>query len=714
MTLTLPQSAAQRRSLAAALRSHQAELSRRLYDAVRGPSCASWEIPQTFDEVQEWGRSQLAIAMDLLTAWFATSDPLYKELFAGWVHSRLAADLSEESVPSDYRPGIALELVRASWKAALQSRVTAEAVEILEADLNQIQAGLIKPSLRRLRILFVGDCIQFEIMTALAAPCVQAQIAFDPVLINERVQPVLRNRIRTLRADEFDLVFFSPFSHSYLPEYEVLLQPQSYFWPASKIADHVDRMLQEVCATVDTLATRFQCPVYVHNTAATVQSFSKWPGLAKSFISGRNRRMARKFINDGLARHLENPLLESRVHPIDEDGLRAHKSESELGRVYLNSHSFHPTRLGIELGRGLYFAAVYAAAFLAAKKVVVCDLDNTLWNGVIGEGPVEHFSERQAVLKQLRHKGVVLAINSKNDPRNVHWSGATLQAEDFVAARINWDSKVANMAGIRDELNLKLKDFVFIDDRPDELWRMQNAFPEIITLDATLPATWQLLAHWQMTLSPSQEEDRTRLYQEKARREEFVNHLAQASEAMEDEAAALTALELSVKIEEANGQGLKRAAELINRTSQFNLCGSRTTVHELEEGLGTRHWVITARADDRFGGMGVVGVMRVDLMPGRIEIPVFVLSCRAFGFGIEYALLNSVRKLVPADFAIIGHYQETKLNQPCRKLYPESGMIWNGASWRGRVGELPNDPAWLRIENEVIEKPLTEQQAAGK
>ncbi len=714
MNRSLPPSASHRRSLAAALRSHQEELSRRLYDAVRDPSCANWAIPQTFEEVQEWGRSQLAIAMDLLTAWFASGDPLYKELFAGWIHSRLAADLSEEGVPGDYRPGKALELAKGSWKAALQSRVSAEAVEILEADLEQIQAGLEKAPLRRLRILFIGDCLQFEIMTTLAAPCVQVQIAFDPVLINERVQPVLRNRIRTLSADEFDLVFFSPFSHSYLPEYEVLLKPQSCFWPASKIAGHVDRMLQEVCATVDTLAARFQCPIYVHNTAGTVQSFSKWPGLAKSLVSGRNRGIARKLINDGLARYRKNPLLESRVHHIDEDGLRAHTSESELGCVYLNSYSFHPTRLGIELGRGPYFAAVYAAAFLTGKKVVVCDLDNTLWNGVIGEGPVEHFAERQIVLKGLRQRGVVLAINSKNDPRNIHWSGATLQAEDFVAARINWDPKVANMGAIRDELNLKLKDFVFIDDRPDELWRMQNAFPEIVTLDATQPATWNFLSYWLMTLSPSQEEDRTRLYQEKARREEFVNHLAQASEAMEDEAAALTALELSVKIEEASGQGLKRAAELINRTSQFNLCGSRTTVAELEEGLGARHWVITARAEDRFGSMGVVGVMRVDLMPGRIEIPIFVLSCRAFGFGIEYALLNSVRKLVPADFAIIGHYQETKLNQPCRKLYPESGMIWNGASWTGRVVELPRDPAWLRIENEITAKPLTEQQAAGK
>ena len=85
----------------------------------------------------------------------------------------------------------------------------------------------------------------------------------------------------------------------------------------------------------------------------------------------------------------------------------------------------------------------------------MCDLDNTLWSGVIGEGSVTHYLERQVLLKGLKHRGVLLSVNSKNDPKNVHWSGAALQAEDFVAARINWDSKVDNMASIRDELNLE-------------------------------------------------------------------------------------------------------------------------------------------------------------------------------------------------------------------------------------------------------------------
>jgi FkbH-like protein len=298
---------------------------------------------------------------------------------------------------------------------------------------------------------------------------------------------------------------------------------------------------------------------------------------------------------------------------------------------------------------------------------------------------------------------VLLSIISKNDPKNVHWSGAALQLEDFVAPRINWEPKTANLASIRDELNLKVKDFVFIDDRPDELERMRNAFPEILALDATEPATWRFLAHWRDGLPANPEEDRTKLYHERVGREQFVSGLSQMAHAVEDETAAFTALGLSVKIQEVTRTGLKRAAELINRTNQFNLCGSRATERELASGMGTRNTIVQAQAADKFGTMGVVGIMQVDRHADRIEIPIFVLSCRAFGFGIEYALLNAVRMLAPDDCLVVGHYQETQFNQVCREFYSASGLRWDGNHWIGRVEELRPAPAWLAIENTMVE-----------
>jgi FkbH-like protein len=692
--------------LASALQKNRIELSRALFAAVRDKDCAAWKGAQRFDEVEEWGRAQLLTAIDLLAAWFRTRDPVLQELFAGWVHSRLVSDLSNEGAPADYKSYKAIEFAKNLWIAILGSQVSSEAIQLLRADLDRIAHVLSEQTLKELRVLFIGDCIQFEIITSLMARCVHTQISVKPTLFNERVQPLFRNRIRTFGNDEFDLVFFSPFSHRNLPEYEALLGPKSLFWSNGEIARRVNAMLAEVCGTLDVLAGQFHCPIYVHNTAAAVQSFGELSGLAKSLVSQRGRSRARKFINDGIARYLNNPQLESRVLLLDEDGLRSRHGERALGRVYLNSYALHPTRLGVELGRALYADAVYSTAFLSGKKVVVCDLDNTLWDGVIGEGPVEHYLGRQCVLKELRRRGVLLSINSKNDPHNIRWSDALLQADDFVAPQINWKPKAANMADIRDELNLKLKDFVFIDDRPDELARIHDAFPEILVLDATCSRTWDLLSCWYKSLPSNPQEDRTTLYHQRVKREQFVSGMLQSSTLVEDETSALKALEISVKIQEAGRSGLKRAAELINRTNQFNLCGTRTTARELEGAMDGPHSIITAEASDKFGSMGVVGIMRVEWKPGRAEIPIFVLSCRAFGFGIEYSMLNALRKLAPGDHVVIGHYKETQFNQPCRQFYPTSGMKWDGSTWVGALAELRPDPVWLAIRIDIAAKPV--------
>ena len=132
---------------------------------------------------------------------------------------------------------------------------------------------------------------------------------------------------------------------------------------------------------------------------------------------------------------------------------------------------------------------------LAKKKLIVCDLDNTLSRrGVIGEGQVSHYRDRQETLQALKKKGILLAINSKNNPANVRWNGAVLNDGDFVNAQINWQPKVLNMRRIAEELNLKLKDFLFLDDRADERGMVAEALPEVTSLDAENPDTWRRLA----------------------------------------------------------------------------------------------------------------------------------------------------------------------------------------------------------------------------
>src|SRR5262249_34922468 len=163
----------------------------------------------------------------------------------------------------------------------------------------------------------------------------------------------------------------------------------------------------------------------------------------------------------------------------------------------------------------------------------------------------------------------------------------------------------------------------------------QAAFPDLHVLSAARPETWRFLRHWQRMLPPNPDEDRTRLYHERVRREQFVKDRASAAGPVEDEGAALAGLRVTVTIRQARRSDLKRVVELVNRTNQFNLCGSRTTLREIQDRLGTGAAVVLADASDKFGQMGVVGVMVAEVKPDLVEIPMFVLSCRVFGFGIE-------------------------------------------------------------------------------
>jgi len=683
--------------LAAAFRTHRKPLAEGLFAAWREPDCGSGAVPSTLNAIDPGHQAYFSTAIDLAERWFATGDALWQDLFAGWVHSNLREPSLALANPDRYQPVHVLEHARVRWGSFLATAISTPALQILSENLGSLIARLMASTSKRLRVVYIGDCLIGDVMNGMVGQSLDLGIELDSVLVHDPVHAVLRNQIRALKGG-VDLVFYSPFSHNFSPEYELLLRPWSAFWSRARMFGLLDRLLDEISNTLRTVAARMQCPIYVHNSGGTLLMDSlrlrRWGLYA---LSWRNRHDAVVFIDERLRRILADPALEGRVQLLDELRLQETTSRLVLGFSIFNGSLFHPSRLGLALARGPYRDAVWTAAYLIDKKVVVCDLDNTLWDGVIGEGPVRHHFDRQQLLLELRRRGILLSINSKNDPANVHFSGCALQADDFVAPRINWDSKVANMHGIVAELNLNPAHFIFIDDRPEELERMKNAFPGMLILDARETSTWRRLALWPAHLSASGHEDRTRLYHERAAREQFLA-VRPTEPSQEDELTALKALDLSVTIETVGRSGVKRAVELINRTNQFNVAGSRTTQGEVESGLGASHTLLAASVRDKFGNMGVVGVMRVDLSEPHAEIPVFVLSCRVFGFGIEYALLNALRRLLPGDRQIIGHYRETQANGPGRQLYANSGFTWNGTHWTASVADLPPDPAWLRIE----------------
>jgi FkbH-like protein len=533
-------------------------------------------------------------------------------------------------------------------------------------------AGLTTEAARHVRTLFVGDCIMAEIATFLGGPLASIGISIDPFPINPRSVEELKRLIAGLPSKQFDLIFFSPFSHSRIPEIETFISPRrGLVSSAENLEAHAVSIIDQTRPLLDHLASSFECPIYINNGAFVHKSVSAAKSLLSAIAIRRSSSFARRRINGWLADYIAN--LNDRTFPhlflIDEDAIASHAGRVAVSR-YLHSSPFQHAAVISQKIASAYQDRIQMAAQLLGKKLVICDLDNTIWDGLIGEGSVSHFVERQSVLRSLKEfGGIVLSIASKNDPANVNFVGGVLSEADFVAPQISWGMKTEAIARIKRTLNLQTKHMVFVDDRPDERALVVEAFPDITVLDACDPQAWERLRLWSEVIHGSSDVDRTKLYKEQESRDAAVEIQAEAS--VSDQ---LKKLGFTVTVSPAQKRELKRVAELINRTNQWNLCGTKTSFEQVRAWHSSPdHCVLVASASDKFGDMGTVCVAVTKTGNGQVDIPVFVLSCRVFGYGVETAVLGEIQRLA-AGFTLRGAFRSTTQNHLCGSMYRDHGF----------------------------------------
>lgn len=320
---------------------------------------------------------------------------------------------------------------------------------------------------------------------------------------------------------------------------------------------------------------------------------------------------------------------------------------------------------------------------VSAAKVIAADCDNTLWDGVCGEdGPEgvkldEGRGALQRFLLAQREQGKLICLASKNNEEDVWDTFAAhpefpLRREHCVSWRINWDPKSENLASLAEELNLGVDSFVLIDDDRRECGEVSTNLPDVTVLrlpknPADIP---QWLEHlWIFDQLTVTEEDRRRnqFYLETSARARLERQAAN----FED---FIAGLELQIRIEPLTAAaGLTRAAQLTQRTNQMNLSTVRRSESELESLLrspGIEGRVVSVA--DRFGDYGIVGLLICDCSAGGpvAVVDTLLLSCRAMGRGVEYAMLREAASIAAergmADVWI--RYAPTRKNAPAKAL----------------------------------------------
>jgi FkbH-like protein len=560
---------------------------------------------------------------------------------------------------------------------------------------------------RTARVLFVGDCLFEFIVDFLTLSLLEQGIWLRPEFSTSRNPMELKRSICNFAKDKFDLICYSPYSTAFNLTLSELFSSSNPMRSSREIRRLSLEAHQQTLFVIRLLADQFECNVSVQNTLNIRPNDGSLLSHIKSWVTRRPRSIAAREVNalldrtiSDLNRELPHPLIK-----VDEVGLKKKNSEHKLSEIIYDSGHYHPTVIAQKLS-ALYRNLILANKLLSTRKVVVIDLDDTIWKGTIGEGAIEHYYVRQEILRMLRLKGALLAIASRNDPRNVHWTGGVLQAGDFVAEQINWDPKPINIRRIAAELNIKLKDFVFIDDRADQRELVKSSFPEVHVLDANLESTWEMLRYWADSMPEQAETDRTQLYHERKKRESFLKRDAEELDLQK----LFGSLGIEIDFHTASRKELPRVVELINRTNQFNTCGSRTSLQEVKDWSESSAYSIQlAEAWDKFGAMGIVSAMILEITESALVIRAWVLSCRVFGYGIETAMLNHVRKrgqLLKLD-SIHGLIVETAHNQPCREVYSTNGFVRQSTIWVTEAVNLSAHPPWLGIRSHEVMDDLS-------
>lgn len=454
-----------------------------------------------------------------------------------------------------------------------------------------------------------------------------------------------------------------------------------------RIGSIVDRLLK--------YSGQIQLPVFLLNLAVPQENPL---GMLMNKPDLSNFCHIVELINKELARHAQ---INRNLHIIDFDAITA-----SLGKRYIlddvTSHTNHGSFLSstfwkedIELTphgsvekifgskmracvKAIFNTAISANYILGARqkiKVVIFDLDGTLWRGVladtddidpqrVAEGWPLGILDAASFLKK---RGILLAIASKNDPDFVKKSwekiyGKKFSLTNFSSIKVGWRSKVDSVYEILSELNLLPENCLFVDDNPLERDLVSTAFPAISTISGPV-STWRRTLLWAAELQVPCITDESRA---RAQSFSFSQERIQKKKTLSEQ-EYLEDLNVEIDFSELKSvvdKKFERAFELLNKTNQFNTTGQRWSFREISEFFVQDGVMVCADISDRLSDYGLTAVALIK----DNTIKQIILSCRVFGLGVEYRMLQYIAETHYTSDSINILFRATEKNGPAKKF----------------------------------------------
>jgi FkbH-like protein len=328
-----------------------------------------------------------------------------------------------------------------------------------------------------------------------------------------------------------------------------------------------------------------------------------------------------------------------------------------------------------------------------SRRCLVLDLDNTVWGGVIGDDGMEGiklaegdavgeaFRSVQAMALELRRRGIVLAVSSKNDDavarRVLHDHAEMLLREEHIAVfQANWNDKATNIKAVSEQLSLGLDSFVFLDDNPVERGIVRQLLPEVAVPElpsdpAFYARTLAAAGYFESTTFSAEDSQRARFYETNARRvalKESVGGLQ----------AYYDSLDMEITFSPFDKVGRSRIVQLINKSNQFNLTTRRYSEAEVAALEADRNCLtLQVRLTDVFGDNGMISVVICRPQGQRIwAIDTWLMSCRVLGRNVEAMVLRELvlQAREGGITRLVGRYVPSGRNEMVRDHYSKLGF----------------------------------------
>ena len=370
------------------------------------------------------------------------------------------------------------------------------------------------------------------------------------------------------------------------------------------------------------------------------------PGTMRSMIDAINRELAEQILGSG------DVLLD--VAALAETVGSADWHNTQLWNMAKFSFSDEFIPLYAD-----HVARTIAAIRGKSRKVLILDLDNTVWGGVIGDDGLEgihvaqgdsrgeaHLAVQRLAL-DLRNRGIVLAVSSKNtdevarEPFEKH-PEMLLKLDHIAIFQANWNDKATNIQAIAEELSLGLDSLVFLDDNPMERGLVrrllpQVAVPELPEEPAFYARTLAAAGYFEAVAFASEDLNRAGFYQNNAKRTSLQKQVGGVE-------AYLASLDMTIAFQPFDATGRPRVVQLINKSNQYNLTTRRYTEPEVVEMERDQEvFTLQVRLADIFGDNGMISVVICrPAEAGVWEIDTWLMSCRVLGRKVEHMVLREI------------------------------------------------------------------------